>query len=200
MKCQHFCSEQDSRRLASCNHDLRTTTFAQANQELTNQGAMGSIIEAGEGFSFCQRGEQLARISFTHSQVPLSAGGFSILEVPEGHSDGNFCHLLPRTGLKYIDHADVSFNPLLLVQQNSANSCSPMVSKMLFKPTSTSLLKSVQMLQPRQHNLFTRLFNLSSQKHFIQNSVNLSQTPQVSNYPSFPHPCSLLPFFLPCKS
>jgi hypothetical protein len=51
-----------------------------------------------------------------------------------------------------------------------------MVSKkMLFKPTCTLLLKFVQMLQPRQHNLFTRLFNLPRQENFIQNSINLSQ-------------------------
>jgi hypothetical protein len=49
------------------------------------------------------------------------------------------------------------------------------------------------MLQPRQHNLFTRLFNLSSQKHFIQDSVNLSPTPHISNYPSLYLPYSLLP-------
>jgi hypothetical protein len=78
---------------------------------------------------------------------------------------------------------------LILVQNNSPNSCSPMVSKMLFNSTSTSLLKFVQMLQPRQHNLFTRLFNLSRQEHFIQNSVNLSPTPQcqqLSLFPSIP--------------
>lgn len=29
------------------------------------------------------------------------------------------------------------------------------------------------MLQPRQNNLFTRLFDLASQKHLIQNSIDL---------------------------
>lgn len=29
------------------------------------------------------------------------------------------------------------------------------------------------MLQPREHNLFTRLLNLASQKHLVQNSVDL---------------------------
>jgi hypothetical protein len=47
-----------------------------------------------------------------------------------------------------------------------------MVSKMLVQPIST-LLEFVQMLQPRQHDLFTRLFNLTRQEDFIKDSVNL---------------------------
>jgi hypothetical protein len=43
---------EESRGLARCNHDLRTTTLAQANQELTNRGAMDSSIEAEEDFLF----------------------------------------------------------------------------------------------------------------------------------------------------
>jgi len=42
------------------------------------------------------------------------------------------------------------------------------------KPTPThQLLKFVQMLQSRQHDLFTRLFNLSGQEYFVKDSVNL---------------------------
>jgi hypothetical protein len=58
----------------------------------------------------------------------------------------------------------------------------------------TPLLKFIQMLQPRQHNLFTRLFNLSSQEDFIQNSINLFPTTPVSNpfVSSSPFPLSYL--------
>jgi len=52
------------------------------------------------------------------------------------------------------------------------------------KPTTAhQLLEFVQMLQPRQHNLFTRLFNLSGQEHFVKDSVNLSPN-QSAVHPS----------------
>jgi len=34
-------------------------------------------------------------------------------------------------------------------------------------------LQLIQMLQPRQNNLFTRLLHLASQEHLVENSVHL---------------------------
>lgn len=40
-------------------------------------------------------------------------------------------------------------------------------------PSIPSLLQFVQMLQPRQNNLLTRLLNLPRQKHLVQNGIDL---------------------------
>jgi len=64
------------------------------------------------------------------------------------------------------------------------------------KPTSThQLLKFVQMLQPRQHDLFTRLFNLSGQEHFIEDSVNLFHIPTSALHPLC-HPCFFFAYLI----
>jgi hypothetical protein len=47
-------------------------------------------------------------------------------------------------------------------------------------------LQLIQMLQPRQNNLFTRLLHLASQEHLVENSVHLNIS--VSHVPRPPLP------------
>ena len=79
------------------------------------------------------------------------------------------------------------------------------------------------MLQPRQHNLLTRLLDLASEEHLIENRVDLKQSINVSQQLPSPHinfpaprlisltPLTLLPLFpspplphtpanLPCRN
>ena len=59
------------------------------------------------------------------------------------------------------------------------------------KPPTNSSFQLIQMFQPRQHNLLTRLLNLPRQKHFIENRIDLYpiksyQPPSSTLSPSHP--------------
>ena len=62
--------------------------------------------------------------------------------------------------------------------------------KLIMQTPSIFSLQLVQMLQPRQHNLLTRLLDLTRQEYLIEDGVNLSQNDCVlahfPRYSSFP--------------
>ena len=58
--------------------------------------------------------------------------------------------------------------------------------------THTPSLQLVQMLQPRQHNLLTRLLDFARQEHLIEYRVDLPHGPYQPSHPlAQPHPTRL---------